>query len=109
MGDMVILCADWKTMDLCADALAQRKLPFKLRKRSGDFNPGANAIQVMTMKVSKGLEFPVVALPGVGQMPAAGEDEKEAARVFYVAATRSTQRSVMGVGGDGDLGRTLSA
>ena len=27
------------------------------RKRSGDFNPGANAIQVMTMKVSKGLEF----------------------------------------------------
>ena len=24
----------------------------------------------MTMKVSKGLEFPVVALPGVGHMPA---------------------------------------
>ncbi len=24
-------------------------------------------VQVMTMKVSKGLEFPVVALPGVGQ------------------------------------------
>jgi hypothetical protein len=43
----------------------------------------------MTMKVSKGLEFPVVALPGVGHMPAAGEDEKEAARVFYVAATRA--------------------
>jgi superfamily I DNA/RNA helicase len=49
------------------------------------------------MKVSKGLEFPVVALPGVGHMPAAGEDEKEAARVFYVAATRATQRLVMGV------------
>ena len=81
-GDMAILCADWKTMDLCADALAQRKLPFNVRKRSGDFNPGANAIQVMTMKVSKGLEFPVVALPGVGHMPAPGEDETEAARVF---------------------------
>jgi hypothetical protein len=74
-GDMAILCADWRTMDLCADALAQRKLPFNVRKRAGDFNPGANAIQVMTMKVSKGLEFPVVALPGVGHMPAAGEDE----------------------------------
>ena len=68
----------------------ERKLPFNVRKRSGDFNPGANAIQVMTMKVSKGLEFPVVALPGVGHMPAAGEDEKEAARVFYVAATRGS-------------------
>ena len=56
--------------------------------------------------VSNGLEFPVLALPGVGHMPAPGEDEKEAARVFYVAATRATQRLVMGVGGDG-LGAQL--
>ena len=106
-GDMAILCADWNTMDLCADALHQRKLPFNVRKRSGDYNPGANAIQIMTMKVSKGLEFPVVALPGVGHMPAKGEDEQEAARVFYVAATRATQRLVIGVGGDGGFGKRL--
>ena len=42
------------------------------------------------MKVSKGREFPVVALPGVGQMPAKGEDEQEPARVFYVAAIRAS-------------------
>ena len=95
---MAILCADWKTMDLCASALAQRKLPHRVRKKTGEYQPGADAIQVMTMKVSKGLEFPVVALPGVGHMPAPGEDEKDAARVFYVAATRATQRLVMGVG-----------
>jgi hypothetical protein len=106
-GDMAILCHDYATMDLCANALHQRALPFNVRKRSGDFNPGADAIQIMTMKVSKGLEFPVVALPGVGHMPAAGEDEAEAARVFYVAATRATQRLVMGVGGDGAFGRLL--
>ena len=82
---MAVLCADWATMDLCAGALAQHKLPHRVRKRSGDNNPGADAIQVMTMKVSKGLEFPVVALPGMGHMPALGEDEKNAARVFYVA------------------------
>lgn len=51
---------------------------------------GKNAIQSMIMKVSKGLEFPAVSLPGVGYMPAAGEDEQEAARVFYLAATRAT-------------------
>ncbi|MBU3898350.1 MAG: NERD domain-containing protein [Gammaproteobacteria bacterium] len=107
-GDMAVLCADWKTMDLCASALAQRKLPHRVRKRSGDYHPGADAIQVMTMKVSKGLEFPVVALPGVGHMPAPGEDEKEAARVFYVAATRATQRLVIGVGGDGGLAKRFS-
>ena len=83
--------------------------PSCVRKRSGDFNPGANAIQVMTMKVSKGLGFPVVALPGVGHMPAAGEDEKEAARVFYVAATRATQRLLVTVSGGSGCGQRLSA
>ena len=68
---------------------------------------GVDAIQAMTMKVSKGLEFPVVALPGVRHMPAAGEDEQEAARLFYVAATRARQRLVVGVGGGAQLGQKL--
>ena len=106
-GDMAVLCADTKTRDLCARALAQRKLPVENRLGSGDFDPTSDKIKVMTMKVSKGLEFPVVAVPGVGHMPAPGEDEKEAARVFYVAATRATQRLVMGVGGDGGFGEKL--
>ena len=55
--------------------------------KGGDYHPGADAIQVRTMKVSKGLGFPVMALPGAGHMPAPGADEKEAARVFYVEAT----------------------
>ena len=50
----------------------------------GLYHPGADAIQVMTMHASEGLEFPVVALPGVGHMPVPGEDEKEAARVFFL-------------------------
>jgi len=106
-GDMAVLCADTKTRDLCARTLAQRKLPVENRLGSGDFDPTSNKIKVMTMKVSKGLEFPVVALPGVGHMPAPGEDEKEAARVFYVAATRATQRLVVGVGGDGGFGMKI--
>ena len=48
----------------------------------------------------KGPKLTVVALPGVGHMPAAGEDEREAARVFYVAAK---QRLVMGVGDEGSF------
>ena len=44
----------------------------------------------MTMHVSKGLEFPVVALVGVGGMPGPEEDESDEARLFYVAATRAT-------------------
>jgi superfamily I DNA and RNA helicase len=106
-GDMAVLCADYDTMYLMNRTFTQRKLPHRLRERTGDFNPTANAIHVMTMKVSKGLEFPLVALPGVGHMPAAGEDEKETARVIYVAATRATQRLVMGVGGDAGFGSRI--
>jgi len=108
-GDMAVLCADTKTRDLCARTLAQRKLPIENRISPGHFDPTSNKIKVMTMKVSKGLEFPVVALPGVGHMPAPGEDEKEAARVFYVAATRATQRLVIGTSGNGTLINTLTS
>ena len=55
------------------------------------------------------LEFPVVALPGVGHMPAAGEDEKEAARVFYVAATRATQRLLITQSANGQFSKFLSS
>lgn len=103
-GDMAVLCADTKTRNLCAQALAQRKLPVENRIGPGDFDPTSNKIKVMTMKVSKGLEFPVVALPGVGNMPAKSEDEQQAARVLYVAATRATHKLVIGVGGDGAFG-----
>lgn len=108
-GDMAVLCRDWHTMDLCAAALHQRGLPYNVRKYTGDFQPAADHIHVMTMHVSKGLEFPVVALPGVGHMPAPGEPEKDEARLFYVAATRATQRLVLGVGGEGVFGRRFEA
>ena len=62
--------------------------------KGGDDHLGADAIQMMTMKVSKGLELPVVAITGFGYMPTPEEDEKEAARVFYAAAIRATQRLV---------------
>jgi hypothetical protein len=108
-GDMAVLCANWNTRDLCAQVLRQRGLPLENRVNAGDFDPSSNKIKVMTMHASKGLEFPVVALPGVGHMPAPGEDEKEAARVFYVAATRATQRLMIGVGGEGGFGKRLGA
>jgi ATP-dependent exoDNAse (exonuclease V) beta subunit len=79
-GDMTVVCADTKTCDLCACALAQRKLPVENRLGIGDFDPISNKIKVMTMKVSKGLEFPVVALPGVGVLCGGYSGDAEVAR-----------------------------
>ena len=108
-GDMAIICRHYKEMDQCADALRQRRLPHQVRKGSGTFNPGADTIKVLTMHACKGLEFPVVALVGVGTMPAANESEKDEARLFYVGATRATQRLIIGVGGEGRFAARFSA
>jgi len=44
----------------------------------------------------------------VGQMPAAGENERDEARLFYVGATRATQRLVITASGDGGFGKRLN-
>ncbi|MBK6007881.1 NERD domain-containing protein [Ramlibacter ginsenosidimutans] len=106
-GDMAILCRRHSVMFACADVLRARGLPHQVRERSGDFAPLANSIKVMTMHASKGLEFPVVAVPGVGQMPEEGEEVGDEARLFYVAATRATQRLVVTVSGEGSFGEAL--
>jgi hypothetical protein len=81
-GDMAVICRHYSGMDECAYALNYKKLPHQVRKGSGSFHPNEDTIKVLTMHASKGLEFPVVALMGVGDMPAKGEDEKDEARLF---------------------------
>ena len=107
-GDMAILCrANW-VCDECAKALAARRMPHAVRRGSGTFDPLADTIKVMTMHASKGLEFPVVALPGVGLMPGENMNRTEEARLFYVAATRATHKLFVTVSGDGEFGNALS-
>ena len=94
--DMAILCRHHSEMDMCAEFLHKRKLPHQLpRNSSSVLDPAHDSIKVMTLHVSKGLEFPVVALVGAGRMPA----EREEVRLFYVGATRATQRLVIGASG----------
>jgi hypothetical protein len=108
-SDMAVLCRDYSVMDVCAQALQRLQLPHQVRKGTGQYHPARQAIKVMTMKVSKGLEFPVVAIPGLGLMPGADEDEKEEARLFYVAATRATEKLIVTASGDGRFGERLCA
>lgn len=108
-SDMAVLCRRHHQMDLCAEALARRRMPFQVRKRTGDYDPSRDAIVVMTMHASKGLEFPVVALVGVGEMPGPKESEAEEARLFYVAATRATESLAITLSGQGAFGERLRA
>lgn len=108
-GDMAILCRHHSEMERCAAVLRHRQLPHEMRKGAGSFNPLADSIKLLTMHASKGLEFPVVALCGAGRMPEPGQDEAEEARLFYVAATRATQRLLLPLSGEGRFAERLAA
>ena len=107
-NDMAVICRHYSEMDECANALSRYKLPHQVRRGSGKFKPSDDNIKVLTIHASKGLEFPVVALVGAGRMPAADADVRDEARLFYVGATRATQRLVITSSGDGEFGRRLT-
>lgn len=92
-GDMAVLCRHYKEMEECAAALARKKLPHRMRKRSGDYRPEEDAIQVMTMHASKGLEWPVVAVISQNDISDVDASLVET-RLIYVAATRATNIAI---------------
>lgn len=66
-----------------------------LGKRKRDFRPGENSVKLMTMHSSKGLEFSVVAIVGVGYLPNPRSTPEADARLLYVAMTRSIDKLLM--------------
>jgi superfamily I DNA/RNA helicase len=49
----------------------------------------------MTMHSSKGLQFPVVEIPGLGFMPPRDFDIQEEAKLLYVAMTRAMDKLLL--------------
>jgi hypothetical protein len=54
-----------------------------------------NNVKLISMHSSKGLEFPVVIIPGLGRLPRSEQDEAEDARLLYVAMTRATEQLIL--------------
>lgn len=107
-GEMAVICRRHAEVERCAAVLRRRQLPHEVCKGAGTFDPLSDRIKLLTMHASKGLEFAAVALSGVGQMPGEGQDESEETRLFYVAATRATQRLFVPLSGPGSLGGRLA-
>ncbi|MFT3905140.1 MAG: 3'-5' exonuclease [Steroidobacteraceae bacterium] len=61
--------------------------------RSKRYNASHPSIKLMHLKSSNGLEFPVVAIAGVGHLPY--ESPVDDARLLYVGMTRATERLLM--------------
>ena len=65
------------------------------KAKPGKSEAEVDAVRMLTMHSSKGLEFPVVAIPGIGYLPFAKSEESEEARLMYVAMTRSLEHLIM--------------
>ena len=69
---------------LLGDARSRRK-----------FRPAEERVRLMTMHSSKGLEFPMVAVSGVGYLPVGQTEPADEARLLYVAMTRATENLLL--------------
>ncbi len=60
-----------------------------------NFDPLSPSMKLMTMHSSKGLEFPVVFIPGLVYLPDARGEVADEARLLYVAMTRAIEMLVL--------------
>ena len=80
------------------EALERASVPVEWLGRTAGarrYDPAADSVKVMTMHASKGLEFPVVLVPGIGYLPHREEDPAAEARLLYVAMTRAVDRLIV--------------
>ena len=80
------------------NSFQQAQIPIEwvnLNSDSRNYNPNEESIKLITMHSSKGLEFPVVCIPGLGYMPHMKQSLEEEARLMYVAMTRSMNQLII--------------
>ena len=73
------------------------------------FNPSEDSVKVMTIHMSKGLEFPTVAIAGIGYMPFRDMDSQEEAKLLYVGMTRAMEMLLMTCHKETDFVRRLKS
>ncbi len=62
---------------------------------SRHYQPEHDSIKVMTLHSSKGLEFQVLGIPGLGYLPYAHESIEDETRLLYVGITRAMDRLLL--------------
>jgi len=65
------------------------------------FKGTQDTVKLLPFHSSKGLEFPIVVIPGAGLMPQSENASEDEARLLYVAMTRATQQLIVTGAGAG--------
>ncbi|MEE9355117.1 MAG: 3'-5' exonuclease [Methylococcaceae bacterium] len=97
-NEMAILYRSKKLLPAIKLAFEEMTIPIQLitsKKAKEAYCTLDNKVKILTMHSSKGLEFPFVAIPAVDLMPFTKEKESDAAKLLYVAMTRSTDKLLL--------------
>ncbi len=97
LSDMAVIFRNGWEGEKLHEALQRADIPSQLAEGNGKSSLFVvdDTVKLVTMHSSKGLEFPLVIIPGLGSLPKPGKDEAEEARLLYVAMTRATERLVL--------------
>ncbi|WP_266183181.1 3'-5' exonuclease [Dyella humicola] len=97
LSDMAVIFRNGWEGEKLHEALQRAQIPSRLAEGNGKSSLFVvdDTVKLVTMHSSKGLEFPLVIIPGLGSLPKPGKDEVDEARLLYVAMTRATERLVL--------------
>jgi len=97
-GDMAVIYRQQFIEEEISAAFERAGIPtVTLTRRGRDSGAGVrpDRVNLVTFHSSKGLEYRVVGIPGVGYLPHERFDEADEVRLAYVAMTRTTERLFM--------------
>ena len=91
-SDMAVLAPNSFLLEQAERALKAAGVPYQLleSKRRGKADFTLDCICLTTLHSAKGLEFPAVAIIGLGTLPRGNDELGEAIRLVYVGMTRAT-------------------
>lgn len=107
-SEIAILYRERMVAEAVENSFKNQSIPLRWLTKDADsrrYDPQENSIKLVTMHSSKGLEFPLVIMPGLGypgKSPTA-----EAMRLLYVAMTRSTDRLILSYHQENNLVKKL--
>ena len=95
-NDMAILYRRYNVGQQLSELLVRKGIPCQWQQdNKQSYTPLHDSVKLITMHSSKGLEFPMVCIPGMGLSAKADDDVQQEARLLYVAMTRATHELVM--------------
>ena len=96
-GELAVIFRNHWEGEKLHEALNRQDIPSSLADERGKqaLFVVKDSVKLVTMHSCKGLEFPFVAIPGLGALPKEGQPEADEARLLYVAMTRATEQLVL--------------